>query len=103
MYTLVFTEDAKKDLKELSKKAPLALAKLSKLLEEVREHPWLRPDRNSFLEKMKSRGNPMVECPGEVFISVFVMPDYFTTYEVKSDLSTVIVPASIAAFCAAVT
>lgn len=39
MYTLVFTEDAKKDLKELSKKAPLALAKLSKLLEEVREHP----------------------------------------------------------------
>lgn len=39
MYTLVFTEDAKKDLKELSKRAPLALAKLSKLLEEVREHP----------------------------------------------------------------
>ena len=39
MYTLVFTEDAKKDLKELSKKAPLALAKISKLLEEVREHP----------------------------------------------------------------
>lgn len=39
MYTLVFTEDAKKDLKELSKKAPLALAKLSKLLEEVREPP----------------------------------------------------------------
>lgn len=39
MYTLVFTEDAKKDLKELSKKAPLALAKLSKLLEEVRERP----------------------------------------------------------------
>lgn len=40
MYTLVFTEDAKKDLKELSKRAPLALAKLSKLLKEVREHPW---------------------------------------------------------------
>lgn len=39
MYTLVFTENAKKGLKELSKKAPLALAKLSKLLEEVREHP----------------------------------------------------------------
>lgn len=39
MYTLVFTEDAKKDLKELSKRAPLALEKLSKLLEEVREHP----------------------------------------------------------------
>lgn len=39
MYTLVFTENAKKDLKELSKKAPLALAKPSKLLEEVREHP----------------------------------------------------------------
>lgn len=39
MYTLVFTEDAKKDLKELSKRAPLALTKLSKLPEEVREHP----------------------------------------------------------------
>lgn len=39
MYTLVFTEDAKKDLKELNKRAPLALAKLSKLLEEVRERP----------------------------------------------------------------
>lgn len=39
MYTLVFTEDAKKDLKELYKKAPLAVSKLSKLLDEVREHP----------------------------------------------------------------
>ena len=39
MYTIVFTEDAKKDLKELNKKAPQAVSKLSKLLEEVREHP----------------------------------------------------------------
>ena len=39
MYTIVFTEDAKKDLKELSKKAPQAVSKLSKLLDEVREHP----------------------------------------------------------------
>lgn len=53
--------------------------------------------------KNEKPGHPIVECPGEVLISVFVMPDYFTTYEVKSDLSTVIVPASIAAFCAAVT
>lgn len=49
MYTLVFTEDAKKDLKELSKKAPLALAKLSKLLEEVREHPWAGRGHTIFL------------------------------------------------------
>lgn len=39
MYTIVFTEDAKKDLKELSKKVPQAVSKLSKLLDEVREHP----------------------------------------------------------------
>ena len=39
MYTIVFTEDAKKDLKELNKKAPQAVSKLSKLLDEVREHP----------------------------------------------------------------
>ena len=29
----------KKDLKELNKKAPQAVSKLSKLLDEVREHP----------------------------------------------------------------
>jgi len=39
MYTIVFTEDAKKDLKELNKKAPQAVSKLSKLLDEVRKHP----------------------------------------------------------------
>ncbi len=39
MYTIVFSKDAKKDLKELHKKAPEAVTKLSKLLEEVREHP----------------------------------------------------------------
>ena len=39
MYTIVFTENAKKDLKELNKKAPQAVSKLSKLLDEVREHP----------------------------------------------------------------
>ena len=39
MHTIVFSEDAKKDLKELHRKAPEAITKLSKLLEEVREHP----------------------------------------------------------------
>ena len=39
MYIIVFSEDAKKDLKELQKKAPQALTKLSKLLDELREHP----------------------------------------------------------------
>ena len=39
MYTIVFSEDAKKDLKELQKKAPQALTKLSRLLDELREHP----------------------------------------------------------------
>lgn len=33
MYRIVFTEDARKDLKELKKKAPYAIDKLSKLLE----------------------------------------------------------------------
>ena len=38
MYTIVFSNDAKKDLKELSKKAPHAVKKLSRLLEEIQEH-----------------------------------------------------------------
>ena len=39
MYAVVFSEDAKKDLKELHKKAPSAVNKLSKLLVEIQEHP----------------------------------------------------------------
>ena len=39
MYRIVFSNDAKKDLKELSKKSPQAVKKLSKLLEEIWEHP----------------------------------------------------------------
>lgn len=39
MYAIVFSEDAKKDLKELHKKAPQVISKLSKLLDEVKEHP----------------------------------------------------------------
>ena len=39
MYAVVFSEDAKKDLKELHKKAPLAISKLSKLLVKMQEHP----------------------------------------------------------------
>ena len=39
MYTIIFSDDAKKDLKELHKKAPQALPKLAKLLDELREHP----------------------------------------------------------------
>ena len=39
MYRIVFSNEAKKDLKELSKKAPQAVKKLSKLLEEIQEHP----------------------------------------------------------------
>ena len=39
MFTIVFTEDAKKDLKELQKKAPQALSKLATLLDELRVHP----------------------------------------------------------------
>ena len=38
MYTIVFSEDAKKDLKELNKRSPQTVSKLSKLLDEVREH-----------------------------------------------------------------
>jgi len=38
-YTISFSSDAKKDLKLLYKKAPNAISKLSKLLEEISEHP----------------------------------------------------------------
>lgn len=39
MYSIVFSEDAKRDLKSLQKKAPQALSKLAKLLDELKEHP----------------------------------------------------------------
>lgn len=39
MYAIVFTEDARKDLKELQKKAPQAVRKLAALLDEIKEHP----------------------------------------------------------------
>ena len=38
-YEIVFSEDAKKDLKILQRRAPLAIPKLLQLLEELREHP----------------------------------------------------------------
>lgn len=39
MYTIVFSEDARKDLKNLYKKAPQAITKLSQLLIELQDHP----------------------------------------------------------------
>ena len=38
-YKIIFSSDAKKDLKALQKKAPQALSKLAQLLDELREHP----------------------------------------------------------------
>lgn len=37
MYRIVFSNDAKKDLKELSKKAPLAIKKLYKCYSSTRQ------------------------------------------------------------------
>lgn len=39
MYAIVFSDEAKKDLKELYKKAPYAIEKLTALLEELKIHP----------------------------------------------------------------
>lgn len=39
MYTVRFNSDAEKDLVLLRKKAPQALVKLAKLLDELKEHP----------------------------------------------------------------
>ena len=39
MYTITFTVDAQKQLAVLAKKAPSAMKKLAKLLEELQEHP----------------------------------------------------------------
>ena len=39
MYSIVFSEEAKKDLRLLQKKAPQTISKLAKLLDELREHP----------------------------------------------------------------
>ena len=39
MYNIVFSDDARKGLKELQKKAPQGLSKLARLLDELKEHP----------------------------------------------------------------
>ena len=39
MYTIVFTEEAKKDIKKLHKHSPQSIVKLSLLIEELRIHP----------------------------------------------------------------
>lgn len=39
MYSIKFTEEAQKQLGILARKAPQAIKKLEKLLEELREHP----------------------------------------------------------------
>ena len=39
MYRIVFTEDARKDLQLLQRKAPNAIKKLKNLLKELQEHP----------------------------------------------------------------
>ena len=39
MYTIVFTEEARKDIKRLQKHSPQSIAKLAVLLEELRCHP----------------------------------------------------------------
>ena len=42
-YKILFSSDAQKDLKTLQKKAPQALPKLARLLDELREHPRTGP------------------------------------------------------------
>ena len=59
MYTIVFSDDAKKDLKELQKKAPQALSKLAKLLDELKEHPRTATGHPS------GEGRSTVEAGGE--------------------------------------
>ena len=39
MYKIIFSEEAKEDLKLLQKRAPKAISKLAKLLEDIAEHP----------------------------------------------------------------
>ena len=53
--------------------------------------------------KNEKPGHQWCEVPAIIYFNVSATLDYFITYSLKSDLSTVIVPTSIAAFCAAVT
>lgn len=39
MYTIVFTREAQEDVAALQRRSPQALRKLTKLLDELREHP----------------------------------------------------------------
>ena len=50
MYRLVFTDDARKGLAALQKKAPTAIKKLNTLLEEIKMHPTTGTGR---IERLK--------------------------------------------------
>ena len=53
MYRLVFTDDARRGLKILHKKAPNAIKKLNALLEEIQLHP---PTGTGQSERLKHYG-----------------------------------------------
>ena len=48
--------------------------------------------------KNEKPGHQWYDVPVFIYINVSATLDYFITYSLKSDLSTVMVPASIAAF-----
>lgn len=52
MYTIVFSEDAKKDLKDLHKKAPQALTKLAKFWMSFVSIPVLERDKSKLSRGM---------------------------------------------------
>lgn len=55
MYRLVFTDDAKKDLLQLQKKAPMAIKKSNALLEEIRKYPTTGTGQVEVLKHYKEK------------------------------------------------
>ena len=83
MYTIVFSEDAKKDLKELQRKAPLALPKLAKLLDELRVHP----------RSGTGRVEPLKRYDGSVY-SRRITKEHHLIYKIYDDVVEVLVLAA---------
>ena len=50
MYRIVFTENARRDLQILQKKAPQSIKKLKSLLAELQEHPRTGPGQVELLK-----------------------------------------------------
>ena len=79
MYRVRFSEDAKKGLKLLSKKAPQALKKLAALIDELEQHPRTGTGKVEILKYQQ----------GEAIWSRRITREHRLVYTIEDDIVTV--------------